>query len=313
MKMPQESVFVGIDVAKDHLDVAVIPSGEAFRLPNDREGRAALVGRLRRLGPEAVGLEASGGYEQAVLKALLKADLPGRRLNPFRVRQFALALGVLAKNDRIDARLIARFVATLPTRQAVHDEAAEAIAELVTSRRQMTEDLTRANNQAEHSRSAFVRRLAKRRGQRLGDDIRALDKEMARLVAANPELARKEAILRSVPGVGPVLAHTLLGLLSELGALTNRQIAALVGVAPFDWDSGRFKGQRHIYGGRQAVRDVVYMAALAGGRHNPVLKAVRERLLAAGKKPKVVLVALMRKLITTLNAMLRDGRAWAPA
>jgi transposase len=313
MKMPQESVFVGIDVAKDHLDVAVIPSGEAFRIGNDRDGRAELVRRLRRLRPDAIGLEASGGYERAVLKALLKADLPARRLNPFRVRQFAQALGVLAKNDRIDANLIARFVATLPTRQALRDEAAEAMAELVTARRQLTEELVRADNQAEHAQAAIVRRLARRRAQRLADDIRALDKAMTKLVAANPDLARKEAIIRSVPGVGPVLAHTLLGLLPELGALTNRQIASLVGVAPFDCDSGRFRGQRHIYGGRQAVRDVVYMAALAGGRHNPVLRAVRERLLAAGKKPKVVLVALMRKLITTLNAMLRDGRTWAPA
>lgn len=313
MKMPQESVFVGIDVAKDHLDVAVVPSGETFHLANDRAGRAELVRRLRRLGPDAVGLEASGGYERAVLKALLKADLPARRLNPFRVRQFAQALGVLAKNDRIDANIIALFVATLPTRQAVRDEAAEAVAELVTARRQLSEELTRATSQGEHAQAAIVRRLARRRAQRLAADIGALDQALTKLVALDPELSRKQAILRSVPGVGPVLGHTLLGLLPELGKLTNRQIAALVGVAPFDCDSGRFRGQRHIFGGRQAVRDVVYMAALAGGRHNPVLKAFRERLLAAGKKPKVVLVALMRKLITTLNAMLRDGRTWAPA
>lgn len=313
MKMPQEFVFVGIDVAKDHLDVAVIPSGEALRLANDREGRADLVRRLRRLGPEAIGLEASGGYERAVLKALLQADLPARRLNPFRVRQFALALGLLAKNDRIDAAVIARFVATLPTRQAVRDEAAEAAAELVTARRQLTEELTRATCQAEHAQAIIVQRLARRRAERLAADIRTLDQALAKLVAADPELARKQAIIRSVPCVGPVLGHTLAGLLPELGTLSNRQIAALVGVAPFDCDSGRFRGQRHIFGGRRAVRDVLYMAALVGGRRNPVLKAFRQRLLDVGKKPKVVITALMRKLITILNAMLRDGRTWAPA
>ena len=313
MKMPQEHVFVGIDVAKDHLDVAVIPSGEAFQVANDREGRAELVRRLRRLGPEAIGLEASGGYERAILKALLKAELPARRLNPFRVRLFALACGILAKNDRIDATVIAHFVATLPTRQALRDEAAERIAELVTARRQLSEELTRAGHQTEQAQAALIKRLARRRVQRLAQDIQLIDQALAKAVAEDPELARKAALLRSVPGVGPVFCHTLLGLLPELGSLSNRQIAALVGVAPFDCDSGRFRGQRHIFGGRQAVRDVAYMAALAGGRYNPVLAAFRQRLIDAGKKPKVAIVAVMRKLITILNAMLRDGLTWQPA
>jgi transposase len=312
MKMPQINVFVGIDVAKDHLDVAVIPTGEAFQVGNDREGRADLVRRLRGLGCEAVGLEASGGYERAVLKALLKADLPARRLNPFRVRQFALACGILAKNDRIDAAVIARFVATLPSRQALRDEAAERIAELVSARRQLSEEMTRAGHQAEQAQAALVKRLFRRRAQRLATDIRLIDETLAKAIAKDPELARKAALLRSVPGVGPVFCHTLLGLLPELGSLTNRQVAALVGVAPYDCDSGRFKGQRHIFGGRKAVRDVAYMAALVGGRYNPVLTAFRQRLIAAGKKPKVALVAVMRKLITILNAMLRDGLEWKP-
>ena len=310
MKMPQISVFVGIDVAKDHLDIAVIPTGEVFQVVNDREGRADLVRRLRGLGCEAVGLEASGGYERAVLKALLKADLPARRLNPFRVRQFALACGILAKNDRIDAAVIARFVATLPSRQTLRDEAAERIAELVSARRQLSEEMTRAGHQAEQAQAALIKCLFRRRAQRLAEDIRLIDEALAKAVAKDPELARKAALLRSVPGVGPVFCHTLLGLLPELGSLTNRQVAALVGVAPYDCDSGRFRGQRHIFGGRKAVRDVAYMAALAGGRHNPVLSAFRQHLLEAGKKPKVVLVAMMRKLITILNAIIRDGRPW---
>jgi transposase len=311
--MPQLSVFVGIDVAKDHLDIAVLPSGETWRVDNDRQGRADLVKRLRTLGCEAIGLEASGGYERPILKDLLKAELAVRRLNPFRVRQFAQACGVLAKNDRIDAGLIARFVATLPTRQARRDEAAEQIAELVTMRRQLSEEATRAGNQAEQVQAALLKRLAKLRVQRLQRDIQLIDQALAKAVARDPELARKAALLRSVPGVGPVFAHTLLGLLPELGALSNRQAAALLGVAPYDCDSGRFRGQRHIFGGRQAVRDVAYMAALTAGRYNPVLKVFRQRLLDAGKKPKVAIVAVMRKLITILNAILRDGQAWQPA
>ena len=311
--MPQLKVFVGIDVAKDHLDIALDPSGEVFRVNNDRQGRAELVKRLAALGPERVGLEASGGYERTVLQSLLKADLPVCRLNPFRVRQFAQALGILAKNDRIDAGVIAHFVATLPTRQAVQDDNAAQIAEMVTARRQFCEEMTRASAQAEQAQATVIKRLAKKRIQRLAADIKQIDLALAKAVKENPELARKAELLRSVPGVGPVFCHTLLGLLPELGTLTNRQIAALVGVAPFDCDSGRSKGQRHIYGGRKAVRDVAYMAALASGKHNPVLAQFRQRLLAAGKKPKVVLVAMMRKLVTILNAMLKSGQVWQPA
>lgn len=311
--MPQLKVFVGIDVAKDHLDIALDPSGEVFRVNNDRQGRAELVKRLAALGPERVGLEASGGYERTVLQSLLKADLPACRLNPFRVRQFAQALGILAKNDRIDAGVIAHFVATLPTRQAVQDDNAAQIAEMVTARRQFCEEMTRAGAQAEQAQATVIKRLAKKRIQRLAADIKQIDLALAKAVKENPELARKAELLRSVPGVGPVFCHTLLGLLPELGTLTNRQIAALVGVAPFDCDSGRSKGQRHIYGGRKAVRDVAYMAALASGKHNPVLAQFRQRLLAAGKKPKVVLVAMMRKLVTILNAMLKSGQVWQPA
>jgi transposase len=306
-------VDVGIDVSKDHLDVVILPDGETLRVENDKAGRGALAKRLRALAPRAVGLEASGGYERAILKALLKADLPVRRLNPWRVRQFAQALGILAKNDRIDAGVIARFVAVLPTRQAVSDEAAEAIAELVTARRQACEDLIRCRNQAAHAQDSLVKRLARRRAEHLEQDIQVLDRALAKAVADNPEHARKDALIQSVPGVGPVCSRTLIGLMPELGRLTNRQAAALLGVAPYDHDSGKMKGKRAIFGGRQAVRDVAYMAALAAGRHNPTLKAFKDRLLEAGKKPKVAIVAVMRKLITILNALLRDNAPWKAA
>ncbi len=304
---------IGIDVAKDHLDVAILPSGEIFRVGNDKAGRAALVKRLRALAPRTVGLEASGNYERAILKDLLKADLPARRLNPFRVRQFAQALGVLAKNDRIDAQVIARFLAVMPTRQAIAEDTAEAIAEMVTARRQAKEDLTRCNNQAVHAQDPLVRRLAKRRAKALQGDIALLDQALAKAIAQYPEQARKDQLIQSVPGVGPVYSFTLIGLMPELGHITNRQAASLLGVAPFDRDSGKMKGHRSIYGGRQAVRDVAYMAALAASKYNPLLKAFRDKLVQAGKKPKVAIVAVMRKMITMLNAILRDGKPWQAA
>lgn len=314
MKMAQGEVFVGVDVSKDWLDVASWPAGESWRAANDRAGRGELVRRLKRLGEvQGVGFEASGGYERGLLKALLDADLPARRINPTRIRKFAQACGVLAKTDRIDALMIARFAATLPGRLAERNKAAEALAELVTARRQLCEEMTRAGNQAQHADQPLLRRLARRRAQRLSDDIRSLDAAIAKAVASDPDLARKDALIRSVPCVGPVLSHTLLGLMPELGKLSNRAAAALLGVAPFDRESGLMKGQKHIAGGRQPVRDVAYMAALVGARCNPTLAAFKQRLQAAGKRPKVIIVALMRKLITILNAMLRDGTLWATA
>ncbi len=313
MKMAQGKVFVGVDVSKARLDVEIWPAGERFQVANDREGRADLVRRLRRRGVEAIGLEASGGYERDALRALLDAGLPARRVNPLRVRQFALACGVLAKNDRLDAAAIARFVATVPQRPVEPNPAAERLAELVTARRQLREELTRAENQAEHTVQPMLKRLSKRRADRLRADILLLDKAIDQAVADDPELARKNDLLRSVPGVGPVFAHTLLALMPELGRLSNRQAAALLGAAPYDCDSGQMKGQRRIFGGRRAVRDVAYMAAMVAGAHNPALKAFRQRLLDAGKRPKVVLVAIMRKLITILNAILRDNTPWAHA
>lgn len=209
--------------------------------------------------------------------------------------------------------MIARFVALLPGPVAVRDSAAERLAELVTARRQLNEELVRVQNQAEQVEAPILIRLARARANRLKAEIVLLNKALAAAIAQDCELARKDALLQSAPSVGPVTACTLLALLPELGKLTNREISALVGVAPYDHDSGSMKGQRSIFGGRQAVRDVLYMAALVAGSHNPVLKAFKQRLIDAGKALKVALVAVMRKLITTLNAMLRDGQAWRHA
>ena len=306
-------VFAGIDVSKAQLDVAFWPAGERWCFANDRAGRAALAKRLTRLRPEAIGLEASGGYEREALAALLEAGLAAHRLNPLRVRQFALACGTMAKNDRLDAEAIARFVACVPHRVARPNPAAQALAELVTARRQLCDDLTRCANHAEHATLPVVRRCHQRRAVRLKADILLLDKTIAQAVASDPSMMRRNALLRSVPGVGPVFAHTLLALMPELGALSNRQAAALIGVAPFDCESGANKGRRRIFGGRKPIRDVAYMAAIVAGQHNPVMAAFKNRLIEAGKQPKVAIVAVMRKLITTLNAILRDGKSWAHA
>ena len=311
--MAQEEAFVGIDVSKARLDVAVLASGEAFEVANDAGGWNELIRRLRPLGAAAIGLEASGGYERGVLRALLDAGLAARLVNPLRVRQLARAWGTIAKNDRLDALAIARFVQTIPLKETVRNKATDALAELVTARRQLTDEITRLKNQAGHATQALLRRLAKARAGHLERDRAVIDKAIAAAIAADPDLAARHRLLRSVPGVGPVYAAALLAFMPELGNLTNKQAAALLGVAPFDCDSGGYKGQRRIWGGRRTLRDIAYMAALVAGMHNPVFKAAKDRLLAAGKPPKVALVALMRKMIVTLNAILRSNLPWAHA
>ena len=222
------------------------------------------------------------------------------------------ARGVLAKNDRLDARLIAEYVAIMPTRVVQRNDAVERLAEIVTMRRQLCDEHVAVENQAVHLEDAMLRRLSKRRLIRLEADIRLLDKRLAEMVAANVALAQRYELLTSMPGVGPVLAFTLIALLPELGKMSRKQIAALVGLAPYDFDSGKLKGHRSIYGGRMPVRNVLYMAALSASRYSPALKAFHRRLAAADKKSKFIIVAVMRKMITTLNAMLRDNAAWQP-
>lgn len=303
---------VGIDVSKDRLDVAVHPDREQFSLTNDAAGWKQLAKRLKRIDVRAIGIEASGGYERGVIAALVEADLSVRLVNSLQLRQYARATGVQAKNDRLDARIIAQFVATLPTREIRRDPAVDHLAELVTVRRQLVDDLQQVGNQLEHLRDTKLQHLQERRMRQLERDIQLLTRHIADAIAADPALANRDRLMRSMPGIGPVAASTFAALLAELGTLSNRQIAALVGVAPYDFDSGRMRGLRCIYGGRAAVRRVLYMAAQVAGRCNPVLRAFKERLLASGKKPKVAIVAVMRKMIVTLNAMVRANSPWQP-
>ena len=307
--MTQAGVFVGIDVSKARLDVAAT-TGEVWAVGNDRAGWTELIGRLRKVGLQVVGLEPSGGYERGVIDALIQAGLPVRRVDAARVRRFADALGLKAKTDVIDALLIARFVQTLPGRAVEPDPGAQALAELVDARRALCEEQVRVRNQAEQVRDPMLRRMAVRRLNRLKADVVLLEKRLAETIAADPELADRDRRLRSVPCVGPVLSWTLAAHLPELGRLTHKQIAALVGVAPYDRQSGTLKGRSMIRGGRAVVRNVAYMAVLIGARCNPVLAAMKQRLVDKGKPGKVILVALINKLMTLLNAIVRDRSEW---
>jgi transposase len=312
--MAQIAPHVGIDVSKHRLDVAVHPEGGRFVVDNTPSGWAELAAQCREVQAVAIGLEASGGFEQGVAEALLEAGFTVRLLNAFRVRNFAKALGRLAKNDTIDAAVIARFVATVPGRPLARRSATrKSLCALVTARQQLADQLVMAANQARDLGDRWLCQLAERRIKALRADIRLIEQRLARLVAGDAALARRAALLRSVPGVGPVVAWTLLAELPELGEIDRRRIGALVGVVPYDFDSGKLKGKRCIWGGRSSVRRVLYMAALVGSVRNPLLRAFRQRLEAAGKPPKLALVAVMRKLLTVLNAMLRDDCPWRQA
>jgi transposase len=304
--------FCGIDVSKDRLDVMVLPDEQCSSVPNDEAGWAAIVEQLRGCSITAIGIEASGGYERGAMRALLAADLPVRQVNPFKLRQFARASGVLAKNDPLDARMIASFVAIMPTRPAQRQApAAEQLTEMLAVRRQLSAEKVAGENASRLLEDAILRRLSRRRIARLAADIDMLDERLVEIVGTDAALAHRYRLLTSMSGVGAVLACTLIALLPELGCMNRKQVAALVGVAPYAFESGTLKGRRCIWGGRANVRQVLYMAAMSASNWNPVLKFFHDRLKAAGKPPKVAIVAVMRKMITTLNAMVRDDVVWA--
>ena len=302
----------GIDVSKDRLDIMVLPEQQCFSVRNDAAGWVELVERLRGFSISAIGLEASGGYERGAMRALLAAGMPARQVNPFKLRQFARASGVLAKNDPLDARMIASFVAIMPTQPAqLRAPAIERLAEMLAVRRQLSAEKVAAENASRLLEDAMLQRLSRRRIRRLAADIEMLDRHLAEIVGTDAALAHRYRLLTSMPGVGLVLACTLIALLPELGRMSRKQVAALVGVAPYAFESGKFKGRRCIWGGRAPVRNVLYMGAMSASNWNPVLKGFHDRLKAAGKLPKVVIVAIMRKMITALNAMVRDDVVWA--
>lgn len=302
--------WIGIDVCKAHLDVFSRPSGESARFDNDDSGRKHLAKWLLRFTQIHVVMEPTGGYERALVRTLLEAKLPFSVVNARQIRDFARATGKLAKTDGIDARVIAHFgEAVKPQPRAQPDAATELIEALLSRRRQLIDMRVMESNRRPLA-SPVLRPRIDESIRFLGAQIAQLDEDLEQLIKQSPTWREQEDLLRSVPGVGPVTARTMAAMLPELGALDRKQIAALVGVAPFNQDSGSHQGKRHIRGGRSAVRHVLYMAALSGASCNPVLQCLYQRLCAAGKLPKVALVACMRKLLTILNAMVRDQKPW---
>ncbi len=303
--------FIGIDVAKATLEVAVRPEGDGWSTSNDDAGITALVARVQPWGPALIVLEATGGFETAVAAALAAAGLRVVVANPRQLRDFAKATGQLAKTDVLDAQILALFAERVqPEPRPLPDEAARGLDALLTRRRQLLEMRTAEQNRLGFTSAPAIRREITQHIRWLERRLRDVDGELDRAIRTSPLWRAKEDLLRSVPGIGPVVSRTLLGELPELGALTRQQIAALVGVAPRACDSGTLRGRRIVWGGRAPVRAALYMAALVAARRNPVLRAFYGRLRAAGKAPKVALVACMRKLLTILNAMLRDGTRW---
>jgi transposase len=309
-----DKVFVGIDVSKDRLDVHVQPSGKAFAVARDETGIAGLIGQLQASPPALVVLEATGGLQVKVAAALAAAGVPVAVVNPRQVRDFARATGQLAKTDRLDARVIALFAAAVqPEPRKLPGEAAELLKALVARRRELVELRVAERNRLRQSSAGWVRSDLERSIDALTKRIEAIDAEIEDHVKGSPIWQVQEDLLRSVPGVGKTLSRTLLAELPELGTLTRRKIAALVGVAPFARDSGTWRGRRMITGGRPAVRAVLYMATVAASRCNPAIAATYKRLRAAGKPAKVALTACMRKLLVILNAIARDQRPWQAA
>ena len=303
------TVYVGIDVSKAQLDLAVGPTGPVTQVANDRGGIATVVHEVQGVDALVV-VEATGGYETAVVAALATAGVPVVVANPRQVRDFGRATGQLAKTDRIDAQLLALFADRVrPTPRPLADDATQAVQALLTRRRQLVDMLTAERNRLEHAAGA-IRRSVTQHIRWLEKQLGRVEDDLAQTIQRSPLWRAQDDLLQSVPGVGPILSRTLLGHLPELGTLTRKQIAALVGVAPLARDSGTYRGPRITWGGRAHVRAVLYMGAFTATRFNPVIRTFYHRLRAAGKPHKVALVACMRKLLIILNAMARTHTPW---
>ena len=306
--------FIGIDVSKDRLDVHVLPQDETFFVERNGKGLATLVERLRALLPSLIVVEATGGFESTTAAALAGAGLPIVIVNPAQIRHYAHALGKRAKTDPIDAMVIARFAADIrPEVRVLPDEMTQFLADLVARRRQITEMLQGERKREKRATIKRVKKSLTRLITALEKELAELDQEIDNTVRGSPAWREKEDLLASVPGVGPQTARTLLAELPELGSLDRKTVASLAGLAPYTRQSGRWKGKSLIGGGRKTVRSALFIAAMVACRYNPVLKAFYERLLDAGKAKVLAITAVARKLLTILNAILRDKKPWQPA
>lgn len=308
--MGKSNVFVGIDVSKANLDVGIIPESKQLSVANNKSGIDNLVSHLRKTKPALIVMEATGGLEVKVAGALAAACLPVVVVNPRQVRDFAKATGKLAKTDALDAFVLAKFAKAIrPEVRVLPDDATKKLKSLLTRRRQIVEMVTAETNRL-NSAPYHIQGEIKDHINWLKSRLNSLDKDLDKTIKQSPIWQEKADLLKSTPGIGPVVSFALLADLPELGTLNRKQIAALAGVAPFCRDSGTFKGKRMIWGGRANVRSALYMSALVAVRHNPVIKEFYERLIKAGKAPKVALTACMRKLLTILNTMVKHKTPW---
>lgn len=311
--MEQKEVFTGIDVAKDTLEVAVRPTGGTMAFNNTEDGLSFMTDFVQSFSPCLIVLEATGGYERAAVAALAAKGLPVVVVNPRQVRDFAKSKGILAKTDKIDAQVIADFAESIrPEVRPLRTEEAQKLEALLTRRRQMIQMLTAEKNRL-HTAPVWTQKDIRNHIQWLEKCCHKLNKDLNRMIQNSPLWRAKDKILRSAKGVGPVLSLTLLNDLPELGTLNRKEVAALVGVAPLNRDSGKFRGRRTIWGGRSEIRSVLLMATRVAIRFNPVIRAFYERLEKAGKKRKVAETACMRKFLTILNAMMKNRTCWQAA
>jgi len=308
-----DATVVGIDVAKDRLDVCIRPSGERFVVNRTGAGIEALSERLKEVAPRVIAVEATGGFETIVAAGLAAAELPVVVVNPAQVRHFAQAVGKRAKTDPIDAAVIAHFVeATKAEPRSLPDEMTRLLADLVARRRQIVEMMAAEGQRERRMTDKRLKKSIARLRKAMEKELAELDGEIDNHVRGSPVWAAKEDLLASVPGIGPVIARTLIAELPELGSLDRRKIAALVGLAPWTRQSGQWRGKSFIGGGRKSVRNALFVAAMVASRCNPVLKPFRDKLVSAGKPKLVALIAVARKLLIILNAILRDQRPWQP-
>lgn len=306
-----QSISVGIDVSKDKLDVAFDPAGESLVFSNDSDGHADIVERLKPCSPERIIVEATGGYERLVVAALKAAGLPVVVMNPRQVREFARATGQLAKTDAIDASILARFGQTLrPEIRPIPDENARIMQEELGRRRQLIAMRTAEKNRLGQSHNTPVRQGIQSHLDFLDKQIEEIDKDLDKTISDSPACQEKAELLKSVPGIGDQTTRALLVHLPELGACSRQEIAALVGVAPINRDSGKMRGRRTISGGRACVRTALYMATISACRSNPLIRTYYQHLLNAGKAKKVAIIACMRKLLTIINAIIREKKPW---
>lgn len=312
--MDSEKVYIGIDISQDSLDIAAYPTGQIWQYKNSKGGIAKAVTKFKGLGLKLIVMEATGGLERPLSEALYQAGLPAAIVNPRRIRDFGRSMGILAKTDKLDAKVMALFAAKIePAPRPIQDEASQKLENLLTRRSQISDIITAEKNRLKQSRDRIVQRHIQDHINWLESELKDLEKELKDSIRQNPRFAEKVKLFKSMPGVGDALSYNLVANLGELGLLNQREIAALVGVAPLNRDSGKQRGRRMIWGGRATVRKALYMPALSAMRCNPIIRDLYQRLIAKGKLKKVALVACMHKMLTILNSMAKNNTPWVYA